>query len=102
MTLFWRLRDIPELGPLPKGQQTEVWVATAGQRLRDPIALLALIPCVGLAGIGGYIGTLVIQGSLGVIVGAGIGGGLGSLIYWHIAAIRSRPILAAEVRARST
>ena len=101
MALYWRLGDIPELGSLSSGQQKEVWAATLTKRFRDPILLMTVLPCACVAGLGGYLGCLVIGGSLGVAIGAGAGGAIGNLIFWPISMVRSRPFLAAEVRARS-
>ena len=101
MALYWRLSDIPELGPLSSGQQKEVWAATLTKRLRDPILLMVILPCACVAGLGGYLGCSAIGGSHGVAIGAGVGGAICNLIFWPISMVRSRPFLAAEVRTRS-
>ncbi len=99
MTLYWKLRDIPELQPLTSSQQTEVWSATSSHRLKDPVVLSTMVICAILGGMGGALGSTFLSYA-GLVVGVVIGGGIGSLIFWQVAIKRSRPHLANEIRSR--
>ncbi len=101
MAFYWRFNDIPELSGLKKAQQTEVWVATMGRRIRDPFMLLALGICVVTVGLGYTLGSFLIPLSYGGVIGGGLGAGLGSFLSLGISMPRARPYLAKEIRRRS-
>lgn len=101
MAFYWRLHDIPELRPLDRGQQQEVWAATAGRRLRDPSSLLAIVVCTAAVGLCYTLGSYFIPLSYGGVIGGGIGAGVGSFLGLEISMLRSRPYLAEEIRRRS-
>ena len=101
MELYWSLRDIPELENLDKGEQTEVWAATLGQRLRDPFLLLLIIPFILIVFLGNFLGDWLLPFSYGSSVGGGLGGGLGVYLFLVVSFHRARPFLAEEIRRRS-
>ena len=101
MAFYWHLRDIPELRSLDRAQQQEVWVATAGRRLRDPSSILAILVATVTVGLCYTLGSYLIPLSYGGVIGGGIGAGLGSLLGLEISMLRSRPYLAEEIRRRS-
>ena len=101
MELYWRLRDIPELEKLDKGQRTEVWVATFNKRLRDPFLLLLIIPYFLIVFLGNFLGDRLLPFSYGSSIGGGLGAGLAVYLFFVVTFHRARPHLAEEIRRRS-
>ena len=101
MKLYWRLRDIPELKDLEKGQQTEVWVATFSRRLRDPFLLLLVVPYFLIVILCNFLGDRLIPLSYGSSIGGGLGAGLSIYLFFVVSFHRARPHLAEEIRRRS-
>ena len=100
MKFYWRLSDIPELRPLNKAQQREIWASTAGRRIRDPYLLLGIVPILLLVLLGNWLGETLLPWSFGRIIGGALGAGLGSFVGVIMSTPRARPHLAAEVRRR--
>jgi hypothetical protein len=100
VAFYWRRRDVPELRDLSPGQRTEVLVATAGRRIRDPFLLLMIPPWLGLVALGNFLGGLWIPLPVGTSLGGGLGAGLAALLFCMVSFQRGRPHLAAEVRRR--
>ncbi len=101
MELYWRLRDIPELKNLDKGQQTEVWVATFSPRLRDPFLLRLIVPYFLFVILWSFLGAQLIPFSYGSAIGGGLGTGLAIYLIFVVSFHRARPHLAEEIRRRS-
>ena len=101
MEFYWRLKDIPELKSLDKGERTEVWVATMGRRMRDPWLLLLLIPYFVIVGLCNYLGGLLIPWEYGSSICGGIGAGLSIFLSSTVIFQRSRPHFAEEIHRRS-
>ena len=100
MKFYWRLSDIPELRPLNKAQQQEIWAATAGRRIRDPFLLLIIFPVLLMVFLGSWLGATLLPWSYGQVIGGSIGAGLGSFVGVIMTTPRARPHLAAEIRKR--
>jgi hypothetical protein len=101
MKLYWRLRDIPEMKTLEKGQQTEVWIATFSRRLRDPFLLLLVVPCFLIVILCNFLGGLLIPISYGSSIGGGLGAGLAIYLVFVVSFNRARPHFAEEIHRRS-
>ena len=94
MTFYWRLADIPELRSLSKAERTEVWNATLGRRLRDPVVMWLLVPFFLIVAVGNYLGGLLLPWRFGSAIGGGIGAGVAVSLLLVVSYNRCRPYLA--------
>lgn len=101
MEFYWRLEDIPELRSLSKAEQTEVWYATLGRRLRDPVVMWLLVPYFLIVAAGNYLGGLLLPWRFGSAIGGGIGAGAALAMLLIVSYNRCRPYLAEEARRRT-
>lgn len=87
--------------PLSKAERTEVWVATAPKRFRDPVMLLMLIPFFLVVALGNFLGGHLLPWRFGSAIGGGVGGGVAVALYEIVALNRCRLYVANEVNRRS-
>lgn len=100
MEIYWKTKDIPELKNLSDFDGKEVWVATAGKRLLDPLYLL-LVPAMFLiVGLGVYLGDLLLPFRFGSSIGGGLLGAMASMGMNVVMNGRGRRHLAEEIRRR--
>lgn len=91
MKVYWKIGDIPELQGIPPAEQRELWRRAQGPTHRQWQVWLAMAT----------LGALVVIGSfLGGMLGAGLFGAIGGLIYGQVASHWARPHLR-EMRAQT-
>ena len=94
MRIYWTIKSIPELAGLPPDQQRRLWREGYWQAFRH-WSMWVSLAAVGLgAGIGSYLGPL----SGLQVVGAALGGAIGSFP----ASIVSTELVRRHLRARAS
>lgn len=77
MPIYWTLKSVPEFEGMTRAERGRAWRKAYVKTLKHWPVWLALISCGALAALGAVLG----RDSGLAIVGAGIGGGIGGMLF---------------------
>jgi uncharacterized protein YcfJ len=101
MKIYWSLSSVPELASLSREEKREIWQACARKTLLNQ---LALVGCGVCAVVGGYLGRKFGMEPSGEglnwadMGGAGIGAGIGAVIYTHVTIKAALPAIRVAIQ----
>lgn len=90
MKIYFTARQIPELASLPRSRFRSVYTATVTPIWRTHSTLLVLLTAI-FAGFGAFVGSYVLIGPWGIILGGIPGSQLGIQIFIQFVYQRARP-----------
>ena len=99
MRIYWTLKSIPELAPLPAKERGRVWRAAYWRTFKDWRGWAAAAVVGVCAGLGSAIGAAYGHQMLYGVIGAGIGGAISGQIWTHLAIPHLRELLGVNRKA---
>ena len=101
MHVYLTSKNIPELAPLPPAERRRILRHCAPMAFQHWEAWAAVVACAGIAGLGAYLGGVLLPsvwgaGWIGAMLGAAIGGG----ILGQVKGMLVRPYIRAYQRSQ--